>query len=239
MLWLLTVVTTAVLLVIVWMVRDISRTPAAAGSVALATAASTPRSATPSASPRPKPSPRDSGTGPEIADPSAGLSYRLLTHPWRRGCPSALESGTFSWSAGESAVAGRVSVGGSGSDWYGNACSGRLRQQFQYAGPADLEPTAMNLAGALDAAYYSGLRHYRTVEDSSAMRVGGHQAWLVRFLMIYPDAASQDLAWTSEAGAVVVVDRGAGQAPAIFYVSVPSNLGVSSVSLLISSLRLS
>jgi hypothetical protein len=56
--------------------------------------------------------------------------------------------------------------------------------------------------------------------------------------MTYPDAASQGLAWSSEAGAVVVADRGAGRPPAIFYVSVPSNLGTSAVSTLISSLRL-
>jgi hypothetical protein len=37
----------------------------------------------------------------------------------------------------------------------------------------------------------------------------------------------------------VVVDRGAGQAPAVFYASVPSNLGTSDVTTLVSSLRLS
>jgi hypothetical protein len=37
----------------------------------------------------------------------------------------------------------------------------------------------------------------------------------------------------------VLVDRGTGQAPAVFYVSVPANLGVSSVAVLIGSLRLS
>ena len=71
------------------------------------------------------------------------------------------------------------------------------------------------------------------------MQVSGHPAWMVTFLMTYPDAASEGLAWTSEAGAVVVVDRGAGQAPAVFYASVPSNLGTSDVAALVSSLRLS
>jgi hypothetical protein len=71
------------------------------------------------------------------------------------------------------------------------------------------------------------------------MLVSGHQAWIVTFLMAYPDAASEGLAWTSEAGAVVVVDRGTGQAPALFYASVPSNLGTSDVATLVSSLQLS
>jgi len=37
----------------------------------------------------------------------------------------------------------------------------------------------------------------------------------------------------------VVVDRGPGRAPAVFYASVPSNLGTSNVSTLVSSLQLS
>jgi hypothetical protein len=144
----------------------------------------------------------------------------------------------FSWTAGENAVAGRVNVGATVIDWHGNACSGQLRQQFAYSGPVDLEPVTMGVTDAVEPAYYSGLRHDRTIENSSAMRVSGHPAWVVTFLMTYPDAASEGLAWTSEAGAVVVGDRGAGQAPAVFYASVPSNLGTSDVSTLVSSLRL-
>ncbi len=39
----------------------------------------------------------------------------------------------------------------------------------------------------------------RTIEGSSALQVSGHQAWMVRFLMTYPDAAGEDLNWTSGA----------------------------------------
>jgi hypothetical protein len=38
---------------------------------------------------------------------------------------------------------------------------------------------------------------------------------------------------------VVVVDRGANQAPAVFYVSVPANLGTRNATTLIDSLRVS
>ena len=169
-----------------------------------------------------------------------GLSYLLLSSPWQPGCPGALNMPMFSWSAGESALAGLVSVAGSASDWYGNACSGLLQeQQFPYSGPADLEPTAMSLAGVLDQVYYSALPHYRTLEGSSEIEVSGHPAWGVTFLITYPGADSEGLAWTSEAGAVVVVDRGDGQVPAVFYVSVPANLGTDAVGTLIGSLRLS
>jgi len=57
--------------------------------------------------------------------------------------------------------------------------------------------------------------------------------------MNYSDAASEGLNWTSELGAVVVVDRGAGEEPGVFYVSVPANLGIANVTVLTNSLRLS
>jgi hypothetical protein len=250
MLWMLAVVTTLVLAVIALMIRDISKPPTAASPAALSVSVRSTRHATPSAAHRPAASPlrraassASSASAPrktsrrsrKIADSDSGLSYRLLSSPWRRGCPDQLNTPMFSWSAGEHAVAGTVS----GSPWYGNACSGLLQQQFQYSGPADLELTAMSLAGAVDPAYYSGLEHYRTLEDSSAMLVSGHQAWEVTFQISYLDAAAQGLDFSSEAGAVVVVDRGAGQAPAVFYVSVPSDLGSSDVETLVGSLRLS
>jgi hypothetical protein len=37
---------------------------------------------------------------------------------------------------------------------------------------------------------------------------------------------------------VVIVDRGTGHQPAVFYVSVPVNLGTSEVSTLVASLRM-
>ena len=233
MLWLLTVVTAVVLLLIAGFVKEISGTPAVARPAALTATARTARHATPSVSPTAV------TTGREVADRSSGLSYRLLSSPWRPGCPGVLDTPLFRWSAGENAVAGRVSIGGTVIDWHGNACSGTLQQQFAYSGPADLEAVTMGVADAVEPAYYSGLQHRRSIESSSAMQVSGHQAWMVTFLMTYPDAASEGLAWTSEAGAVVVVDRGAGRAPAVFYTSVPDDLGTSDVAALVSSLRLS
>jgi len=236
---LLAVVTTLALLTIAGFVKEIAKTSTVASPAALTATAHSTRQATPSPSPRRPPPSAGSANVTEINDGSSGLSYRLLASPWRRGCPAALNTPMFSWTAGESAVAGRVDIDGTATDWYGNACSGRLSQQFTYSGSVDLEPVTMGLAGALDPAYYSGLRHYRTIEGSSAIRVSGHPAWVVTFLMTYPDAASQGLAWTSEVGAAVVVDLGPDRAPAVFYASVPSNLGTSNVGALVTSLRLS
>jgi hypothetical protein len=56
--------------------------------------------------------------------------------------------------------------------------------------------------------------------------------------MTYPAAASQGMTWTTELAAVVVVDRGTGVPPAVFYVSMPGNLGEGNVDSLIASLQM-
>ncbi len=237
MLWLLTVVTAAALGVIVLFVKDIARTPTVAALSSSTRAASSASATAHRVTPRSKHT--SAVAGPRLTDSSSGLSYQLLSSPWRRGCPAVLNMSMLTWSAGESAVAGQVTINGSTFDWHGNACSGQLQQQFQYSGPAALEPTAASLVATMDPAYYNPLMHARTVEDSSATQVSGHQAWEIKFLISYPDAGPEGLGWTSELGAVVVVDRGTGQPPAVFYVSVPDDLGTSHVDALIGSLRLS
>jgi hypothetical protein len=232
MLWLLTGATTAVLLFIAVFVKDLSRVPTAARPAALSASAAAHR--TP-----PRRQHHHAVTYPQVTDAASGLAYRLFTAPWRQGCPADLNTPMFDWTAGENTVAGHVSIGGSVIDWHGLACSGPLQQQFPYAGPADLERTAMSLVGAIDPAYYAGVQHSRAIEESAAIQVSGHRAWIVAFLMTYSGGASQGLTWTSEPGAVVVVDRGAGQIPAVFYVSVPASLGTQNVATLIGSLRVS
>ncbi len=240
MLWLLAGATTAVLVVIALFVKEIAKVPTVAQPAALSASARTASHGIASgAAHRVSPgNHRTTVTYPQVTDTSSGLSYRLLASPWQQGCPSDLNTPMFNWTAGQNTVAGHVSMGGSVIDWHGLACSGQLQQQFAYAGPADLKPAAMGLVGALDPAYYAGVPHSRTTEESSAVQVSGHQAWIVKFLMNYPDGASQGLTWSSELGAVVVVDRGAGQAPAVFYVSVPANLGTQNLTTLLDSLRM-
>jgi len=241
MLWLLTVVTAVVLLAIGMFVRNLGRVPtvaslsASAHAVRRSPAAGSGRQRITS---KGKTTPAAAVTGPRLTDPVSGLSYLLLSSPWQGSCPSILNAPAFAWTAGEHAVAGQVTINGSTFDWHGNACSGQLQPQFPYSGPADLAPVATSLMRALDPAYYTGLPHDRTVEASSAMQVSGHRGWMVKFLMTYSAAVSQGLPWNSELAAVVVVDRGAGRVPAVFYVSVPSNLGTANVTILLDSLRL-
>ena len=230
--------TVFVLLLIAGFVKEISKTPTVARPAALTEAAHAARHTAVSPSLRPRPSPSASPTAPQIADASSGLAYQLLTSPWQHGCPAVLNTFLFSWTAGENAVAGQADIGGSTINWHGIACSGPLGTQFVYTGPADLQPVAVGVAEAVEAAFYSGLRDDQTLEGSTAMQVSGHQAWAITFLVSYPDAAAEGLAWTTEQGSVVVVDRGAGQQPGVFYASVPSDLGSGTVSTLIASLRL-
>jgi len=241
MLWLLTVVTSGALAVIAAFVVHISKVSKAARPAALSAAT---RTVGHGASPKahrvtPAQHSRHTVTYPQVTDASSGLSYRMLGAPWLNGCPSDLNTPAFDWTAGENTVAGHVSIGGSVIDWHGLACSGQLQQQFPYGGPGDLEQTAMSLVSALDPAYYAGVQHTRAIEASSATQVSGHRAWKVEFAMNYTDGASQGLTWSTERGAVVVVDRGAGQFPAVFYVSVPASLGTQNVATFLSSLRIS
>jgi hypothetical protein len=224
----MTALTVFALLVIAGFVKEIAKTPTAARPAALAAAGHTTRHTSASGPRRPKASP-SAAAAQEIVDASSGLSYSRLSGPWRQGCPSILNTTVFSWTAGESAVAGVADIGGTVIDWHGNACSGPLGQQFAYSGPTDLAPVTMNVADALEGSFYAGLQDFPTLEGSSAIQVSGHPAWVVTFLMTYPDAAGEGLAWSTETGTAVVVDRGPGQVPAVFYASVPDDLGTSNV----------
>ena len=160
---------------------------------------------------------------PALNDPATGLSYELLGKPWHSGCPRGLSTAEFRWTSGEAAVAGTVR---GGADWYANACSGPLPRQFRGYSPGQ---AAWAMADAVESEYYSELKHSVTVVRSAAVRVGGRSGWLAEFTVHYD--RGQHLAWSSELAGVVV----AGDA--VFYVSVPDNLGTRTAATLLSSLR--
>lgn len=168
-----------------------------------------------------------SGSPRALADRESGLSYNLLPSPWRKGCP--MRDNPVRWSGGEGALAGHVRSDGQRIDWWANACSGVLPQRLQ---DASLAREATGAAAAIDTD--RALPHHRTVTSSAAALIGGRRAWVVRFTVRYP---GERLAWRSESGAVVVVTRPHGRPPAVFYASVPSNLGTVNLRALISSLR--
>jgi hypothetical protein len=229
-----TVIALAVIALVVNRLGQSSATPAAAHSTAASAhptaQASTPSSATPS--PTPSVTPSDS----VLADGQSGLSYTQLAAPWQPDCPSGLNNQAFTWTAGESAVAGQVN--GGQTTWYGAACSGPLPQQYGYNGVADLENTATNLVNTFNGAYYGALQHNFQPQVSQPVQVSGHAGWEIKFGMTYTNAQAQGATWSDEQGAVVVADLGPGLAPAVFYVSIPGNLGENNVDTLVSSLQL-
>jgi hypothetical protein len=193
----------------------------------------TPSASKASASPSPSPSASSTFTA-QIADSSSGLTYGQLASPWQATCPGALNQQGFGWTAGESAVAGTVN----GQPWYGNACSGLLPAQYGYTSTADLSSTASTLAGTFENTFYNGMQHTVSQLADGPLQVSGAASWEVTFLITYTDPTSVGATWTTEEGEVVVVDRGAGNQPAVFYVSVPANLGTGDVSTLATSLTL-
>ena len=104
---------------------------------------------------------------------------------------------------------------------------------------ADLANVTTTLANQFNGSYYQALSHNYQQELSQPVQVSGHAGWEVKFLVTYTNTSGQGLSWSDEMGAVVVADSGTGAAPAVFYVSVPGNLGESNVDTLVSSLQLS
>ena len=196
-----------------------------------------PVAAATSAAPSPSPSATATGTSSTLTDGQTGLSYAQLAAPWGPTCPGGLNSQGFSWTAGESALAGQVN--GGQTTWYGAACSAPLPQQYGYNGVADLANVTTTLANQFNGSYYQALSHNYQQELSQPVQVSGHAGWEVKFLITYTNVSGQGLSWNDEMGAVVVADSGTGAAPAVFYVSVPGNLGESNVDTLVSSLQLS
>jgi hypothetical protein len=198
------VITLGALGTIAWMIFQLGKLPAA-GKLAAATA-----------------------TAPAaVSDTATGLSYKILSPPWRVGCP--MRNNPLTWTSGEGAPDGQVHVGGHAISWSANACAGLLPQQFQNK---NLSTEAAGIAAAIDTD--KALHHTRSTTKSQATEVGGHPAWEIQLQVRYP---GERLAWTTEAVAVVVVDRDPGQSPAVFYASVPGNLGPASLTTLLNSLR--
>jgi hypothetical protein len=194
-------------------------------------------SAAASASPTASASATAAPAGSLLSDGQSGLSYAQLATPWQgASCPSTLDNGAFTWTAGEYATAGQVN--GGSMTWYGEACSGPLPQQYGYTSTAQLQTSAVNLAQTFQNAYYSNLNHTLTQELSQPVEVSGHVGWEVTYDVVYTDQADQGETWADEQAAVVVVDNGTDQ-PAVFFTSIPANLVEANVQTLVSSLALS
>ncbi|HEY0935419.1 MAG TPA: hypothetical protein VGD91_16955, partial [Trebonia sp.] len=207
-------------------------TPAAAASAAPSPALT----ASPSPSAPASPAATATAAGSTLTDAQSGVLYVQLPSPWQgASCPSSLDIGAITWTAGEYAAAGQVN--GGSMTWYGEACSGPLPQQYGYSSTAQLQSTAENLAQTFGNAYYNALGHTVAGEQDRPVQVSGHAGWEVSYDVSYNNPA-QGVTWADEQAAVVVVDSGAGNEPAVFFTSVPQNLNEANVTALVSSLQL-
>jgi hypothetical protein len=204
-----------------------------------ATPAAAPATAVPSPtlSPSPSPSPSVTATSVQLTDGQSGLSYTQLAGWTGSSCPSPLNNGAFTWTDGEYQTAGTVNGNNGPATWYGEACSGPLPQSYGYSSTAQLQTTTENLAGTFSNAYYSGLSNSVIDGVDVPIQVDGHQGWEITYTVNYNNPG-QGETWASEQAAVVLVDTGAGTAPAVFFTSIPQNLGETNIATLISSLQL-
>lgn len=226
-----TVAALAVIAVVVMAMGGSGAAPTAQQPPATPTAAA----ATASPSVTPSPSASTSPSAALLSDGQSGLSYPQLAG-WQPTCPASLNNGAFTWTAGESAIAGQVN--GGQTTWYGEACSGPLPQQYGYGGVSTLESTATNVASTFANAYYNTLAHTVTTQVSQPVQVSGHAGWEVKFLVSYTDTAGQGVTFPDEQAAVVLADTGTGLAPSVFFASIPSTLGETNVDGLVSALQL-
>jgi hypothetical protein len=233
-----TAVAVAVIAVIV---AGLGSSPASPAADQTPVAPSTPAAAAASPPPTPTPTPSASAStsapAATLSDGQSGLSYTELSSPWQPTCPTDLNNGAFTWTSGESAIAGQVNGGQTA--WYGEACAGPLPQQYGYTGVSDLENTATNLATTFGGAYYNALAHTAAEGVSQPVTISGHAGWEFTYEITYTNAQAQGVTWADEQAAVVVVDTGTGGTPAVFFTSIPTNLGESNVASLVSSLQLS
>lgn len=190
----------------------------------------------PPASTTPSPTPSATASGSVIDDTTSGLSYTSLPSPWTPNCASTLNTQGFTWTTGQSAVAGQIN--GGQTTWYGVACASPLPNQYGYNGVGDLQNVATNIVNAFANSYYGPIQHGFQQEVSQPVNISGHAGWEIKYLLTYTNAQAQGLQWTTEEGAVVVADNGSTIPPAVFFVSIPANLGVNNVDSLVSSLQL-
>ncbi|GAA2834270.1 DUF2510 domain-containing protein [Nonomuraea rubra] len=191
---------------------------------------------------RPQPQPSQGGEFPQpadgtVTDPRAGVSF-LVPDDWTVAAPGDVNSGSPAdqqWTAGVKAVSHDNYQGED--DWIGNVYTGVLNELYPYSGVSGMGDTAKAVFVHFSTQYYQ-LAHESKVVADKAMKIGDRDAWVLQFELDFTKISEEnDFKWKKENGAIVLMDRGEGQSPAIIYVSVPDNLGTDVVGKVLSSLK--
>lgn len=171
-----------------------------------------------------------------ITDGQAGISYappRGWTVP-AYGSVNGTDPARQRWSSAVQAVSHEKYDGTD--DWIGNVYTGSLHELYPYAGTQSLGTTAKLVF--TDFARFYQLSHETKVVADKATKVGDRDAWVFQFELDFSTVSKErDYKWKKENGAIVLMDRGEGERPAIVYVSVPDNLGTDVVDQVLGSLK--
>jgi Protein of unknown function (DUF2510) len=186
---------------------------------------------TPSQSPPPQP------VDGRITDPVTGLSYQIPEGPWQ--VPPSPGSGLgFTWTSAAVATA-HENFDGKGGNWVGNVLTGELPDQYGYQGVESMRSVAATLLQVVEPNFYSPPHRRKIVEDK-AVKVSGKDARLFVFDLDFSEQSEANgWKWKRERAAFLIVDRGEGSRAALAYISVPDNLGISTVDKVIKSFKLS
>lgn len=216
---------------------------ASAPSAAPTTSEAPPRETEePPATSEPPQTPPQTGELPQpqsgrITDAQAGISY-AVPEGWdvpRAAHVNGTNPADQQWTSGVQKVS-HAKYDGQG-DWIGNIYTGRLHELYPYAGAAGLGSTAKAVFADFSGKYYQ-LPHKNKIVKDEATKIGGRDAWVLRFELDFTEISeAKDYKWKKENGAVVLMDRGEGERPALIYVSVPDNLGTDVVDQVVSSLQ--
>jgi hypothetical protein len=168
-----------------------------------------------------------------VTDGQAGISYPQLGGTWRTEAVTSTSTlGKLGFDQGETAPV--MANFQNGQPYLASAYSGVSTD----ISTDPLETKAKTLLTALEPAAYPA--HTRQDLASESHPVGGHDGWLLKIRLTFPQAKSQHWNFRTETAAIVVVDRGNGQAPAEFYASIPdSHKRQGDLDLLLTSLKVS
>ncbi|AQZ69349.1 unnamed protein product [[Actinomadura] parvosata subsp. kistnae] len=189
-----------------------------------------------------QPLPSQGGQFPEpvdgvVTDPRAGVSFQV-PDGWKVAAPADVNSGSPTdqqFTAGVKAVS-QENYEGDG-DWIGNVYTGVLNELYPYTGVAGMGDTAKAVFVHFSTQYYQ-LAHESQIVSDKAMKIGDRDGWVLQFQLDFSKISEEKgYKWKKENGAIVLMDRGQGQSPAIIYVSVPDNLGTDVVGKVLSSLK--
>ncbi|WP_119727524.1 DUF2510 domain-containing protein [Thermomonospora amylolytica] len=198
---------------------DSGTTAAGPGRTAPAPSATTGPSSSPSAT---------SPVAGTITDREAGISYARLGGKWQAD-PISKESFVYQiygMRQGQSAVV-QENYDKQGGAYVASVYSGPLPKEVPYEGADDLA-TAANLFArtivSTPGQYASYPSPHGTQELEAASReIDGHDAYLVKLKLTFPQAQTQGWNFTSETVVVILIDRGEDERPAVLWMSMPDS----------------